>query len=565
MKPPEYLGPYQIGETLGKGGMGTVYKGRHAKTHEPVAVKLISPQISDEVRFRRRFHAEIETLKRLKHANIVRLIGYGEEQGLLFYSMEFVQGPSLQDHIRKEKKLAWSTSLDIAIQVCSALKHAHDLGVIHRDLKPANLLFAADGTIKLVDFGISKIFGYSQTAAGSIMGTADYMAPEQASEGGVTARTDLYALGCVIYAMLIGRPPFRGKNITEVIDKLKSENHIQLDMVDPELPEDIVQIVDELLEKDPANRPPTALATMNRLKAMRAGLNRLKTLCESDESSEPAPKTDSHDTSSTYHRKTVLSDQTVVEGATKFPQVDPRAGTRETQFSVADERTIARTQLSGGEAPGDTLPPSRSSVGDDYETNDTFSSTTGKTHFQTVSDGEGRGGFFSPTEPAPINRTKTTLSVVALAGVIVVGLVAVVYSLRPPTAEQRLAELDLADSASTENVISDQSLQLREQFVKLFPEHPRTAQFRNDLRAAEVNAAVKRLKLKAKLRSSEDPLYEEAFLSAMALRASDPEMAREKLLQWIEVFGNAEAQGQDDPRDLAALAEFEADRLRGVA
>ncbi|MEM6473600.1 MAG: serine/threonine-protein kinase, partial [Planctomycetota bacterium] len=405
MKPPEYLGPYRVGETLGKGGMGTVYEGRHAKSNQHVAIKLISPQISDEMRFRRRFHTEVETLKRLNHDNIVRLIGYGEEQGMLFYSMEYVKGPSLQQLIRKEKKLAWATALDIAIEICAALKHAHDLGVIHRDLKPANLLFAEDGKIKLVDFGISKIFGYSQTAAGSIMGTADYMAPEQASEQGVTARTDLYSLGCVLYSMLIGRPPFRGKNITEVIAAVQHQKHVPLDMVDPEIPEDIVQIVDELLEKEAMNRPPTALATMNRLKAMREGLNRQKTLYDTEKEEDDHDSSDfevSGDTSPTRGRKTVVSDQTVVEGSTQVPQVDPEAGTVATRRSDSKERTIARTQMRSNGLDV-TAAPARGTDDSGYETNDTFSSNTGKTHFQTVSDGDDRGGFFAPPEPAPTN------------------------------------------------------------------------------------------------------------------------------------------------------------------
>ena len=280
MKPPEFLGPYRVGDILGKGGMGAVYKGQHERTGEIVAVKLIALQISDEMKFRRRFASEIETLKRLSHRNIVKLIGHGEEHDLLFYSMEFVQGQALQDIIRRDKKLSWMLALDIAIQVCAALKHAHDIGVIHRDLKPANLIVKEDGTVKLVDFGISKIFGHNLTAAGSIMGTADYMAPEQATEGGTSVRTDLYSLGCVIYAMLCGRPPFRGNNITEIIEAVKHKDPVPLDLVDPDLPADIVQLVDELLKKSPADRPPTALAVMNRLKAMRTGLQRMKTLAD---------------------------------------------------------------------------------------------------------------------------------------------------------------------------------------------------------------------------------------------------------------------------------------------
>ena len=267
--------------------MGSVYQGVHEKSGEKVAVKLISPEVADEMRFRRRFDAEIETLKRLRHDGIVRLIGYGEEEGLLFYSMELVEGEPLQKRIRRLKRLDWKSTIDISIQVCAALKHAHDIGVIHRDLKPANLLLTQDDTVKLVDFGIAKIFGYGeQTVAGSILGTVDYMAPEQAFGDGITLRTDLYALGSVMYAMQAGRAPFKGKRITEVIDSLKREKPIPLEMVNPETPEALVELIHELLEKKPNDRPPTALAVMNRLKAMKAGLTRQQTILgASDETS----------------------------------------------------------------------------------------------------------------------------------------------------------------------------------------------------------------------------------------------------------------------------------------
>lgn len=271
----EFLGPYRIGKQLGRGGMGSVYEAAHERTGEKVAVKLIAQHIADEPRFRRRFDDEVKTLQRLRHNGIVRLIGFGEEDGQLFYSMELVEGESLQSRIRRDKKLDWRVVIDISIQICSALKHAHDIGVIHRDLKPANLILTNDDTVKLVDFGIVKVFGNSeQTAPGSVLGTADYMPPEQATGIAATQRTDLYALGCVMYAMLTGRPPFTGKTVTEVIESLKRDRPVPLDLVNPDLPEALVELVHQLLEKDPADRPPTALAVMNRLKAMRRAATR---------------------------------------------------------------------------------------------------------------------------------------------------------------------------------------------------------------------------------------------------------------------------------------------------
>ncbi|MGH7192575.1 MAG: serine/threonine protein kinase, partial [Candidatus Saccharimonadales bacterium] len=134
------LGPYQIGRKLGKGGMGTVYAGLNVETGEQAAVKVLSALMAHEEGFRERFEAEIESLKKLHHPNIVRLFGYGEQDGYLFYGMELVEGRSLEEELQAGRTFDWREVSDLAIQVCRALKHAHDRGVIHRDIKPANLL-----------------------------------------------------------------------------------------------------------------------------------------------------------------------------------------------------------------------------------------------------------------------------------------------------------------------------------------------------------------------------------------------------------------------------------------
>ncbi len=277
MLPFEFLGPYRIGQPVGRGGMGSVFRAVHEKTGEAVAVKVISSAVADDMRFRRRFNAEIETLKKLQHPGIVRIIGYGEQHGQLFYSMELVEGESLQERLKREKRLPWATVLDMAIEICGALKYAHNFGIIHRDLKPANLLINKEGRMKLVDFGIVKMFGNTeQTAAGAVLGTADFMAPEQAGDGPITPATDLYALGNVMYACLAGRSPFSGRSMTKIIESLRSEQPVSLELVVPDLPTDIVAMVHDLLQKEPQDRPPTALAAMNRMKAMRLGLEKVE-------------------------------------------------------------------------------------------------------------------------------------------------------------------------------------------------------------------------------------------------------------------------------------------------
>ncbi len=269
----EAIGPYKVLGLLGQGGMGTVYHAMHVKSGEQVAVKVIASAMAQHQRFRRRFDAEIQTLVKLKHPGIVQLIGFGEEKGLLFYSMEYVDGENLQQLLRREKSLHWERVIDMAIEVCSALKHAHDFGIIHRDLKPANLMITSGGAVKLTDFGIAKLFGASEaTVEGSVLGTADFMPPEQAEGKPVSVRSDLYALGSVCYAALTGRAPFQGKSIPEVLFNVRYGNYPKIQELAPYVPVELCRLIEELLEREPSKRPPTGLVVGNRFQSLRAGL-----------------------------------------------------------------------------------------------------------------------------------------------------------------------------------------------------------------------------------------------------------------------------------------------------
>lgn len=270
---PEFLGPYRVIRLLGRGGMGVVYEAIHEKNHERVAVKIISEELSSESRFHSRFEAEIQTLIRLKHPNIVRLIGIGEAVSLPFYSMEFVEGMNLHQKLKLERRIDWPIVLDWAIQIAGALKQAHDFGIIHRDLKPANLMITPENTIKLLDFGISKLFGRDgSTQPGASVGTADFMPPEQAEGTTVSPRSDLYALGAICYACLAGRAPFLGNNIPEILFNVRYGPFTPIRKLVPEVPEEFCKLIDDLLNREPSKRPATAYLTMNRLQALRAGL-----------------------------------------------------------------------------------------------------------------------------------------------------------------------------------------------------------------------------------------------------------------------------------------------------
>ncbi|HMC09979.1 MAG TPA: serine/threonine-protein kinase, partial [Pirellulaceae bacterium] len=245
--PPEKLGPYKLERLLGRGGMGAVYVGLNEATGERAAVKILTGHLADDQNFRERFKQEIETLKRLLHPHIVQLHGYGEEDGNLYYVMELVEGRSLQDELATGRRFNWRDVTRIGIAVAQALKHAHDRGIIHRDLKPANLLIDAQDHVKLADFGIAKLYGGTNvTAAGGMLGTADYMAPEQASGKPVTSRCDLYALGSVLYALLTGKPPFAARTMVEVIAALQSEPPVPVSRLAPETPEAFDKIILQL-------------------------------------------------------------------------------------------------------------------------------------------------------------------------------------------------------------------------------------------------------------------------------------------------------------------------------
>lgn len=272
--PFEQLGPYRIEHTIGRGGMGTVYSGVHTETGQNVAVKVLSMVLGENERFRERFQIEIETLEKLDHKNIVRLIGFGEHDGHLFYSMELVTGQNLQQELKTGRRFQWREAARIGMQICDALKHAHDHGVIHRDLKPSNLLYTSDEHIKLTDFGIAKLFGASQmTSDGSALGTADYMSPEQATGKPVSAKTDLYGLGGVLFALMSGRPPYLGENAPEVLHRVQFDEVPSIRKLVPEIPAEFDEIIQELLHKDPAKRIATPLLVAKQLRAMDLALS----------------------------------------------------------------------------------------------------------------------------------------------------------------------------------------------------------------------------------------------------------------------------------------------------
>lgn len=273
---PQQVGPYQIVSRLGHGGMGAVYEAVEPRSGKAVAIKVLAAHLADDAGVRSRFETEIATLKSLQHPGIVQLLAYGEDDGQPYFAMELVRGQALDKLLRSGRHFSWRETVTVAAAVTRALKVAHDSGAIHRDLKPANLLVPEKGTladIKLADFGIAKFFGASgHTAAGNVVGTAEYMAPEQAAGKPVDARADIYSLGLVMFAMLTGKPPFRAGHYTEVMRMQQTTTPPRLTTLLPDLPEPVDRLIQKMLAKNPSDRPASALALGRLLEAVEAAI-----------------------------------------------------------------------------------------------------------------------------------------------------------------------------------------------------------------------------------------------------------------------------------------------------
>ncbi len=269
---PENVGPYQIEGKIGAGGMGTVYLGRHIVSRELAAVKVLPASLAREDGFVARFEREIESMQKLKNPHVVQFIDSGvDENETYFYSMEYVDGKTLTQIIRDRKRIPWREAIDMGVQICSALKAAHDAGIVHRDLKPSNLLVTKDNVVKLTDFGVAQMFAAGKlTVTGGIIGTAEYMSPEQAQGHRATKKSDLYSLGAVLYAMVTGRPPFTGNTTLDVIQKHRFGQFDAPKTIVPDLPLWLDQVICQCLEKDPEKRYPDAFVLSLRLKEIPA-------------------------------------------------------------------------------------------------------------------------------------------------------------------------------------------------------------------------------------------------------------------------------------------------------
>ena len=264
---PTRIGPYSIDRKIGAGGMGTVYLAHHAESGKQAAVKVLSSSLAGESGLVARFNREIDALTELSNPHVIEIYESGVDGQIYYFAMEYVDGETIAERLRREKRIDWETVIEFSVQICTALKAAHDAGIIHRDLKPSNLLVTRDDQIKLADFGIAQIFaGQKLTMTGGVLGTAEFMSPEQAQGQRTTKKSDLYSLGAVMYAMLTGRPPFTGKTTVEVLQKHQFNQFDAPRLILSDIPIWLDDVVCQLLEKDPDKRFPDAYVLSLRLK-----------------------------------------------------------------------------------------------------------------------------------------------------------------------------------------------------------------------------------------------------------------------------------------------------------
>jgi serine/threonine-protein kinase len=524
---PTHLGPYVIDKPLGKGGMGSVYAATDTQTGQRVAIKALTPHLAAAEGFRERFEAEIESLKTLRHEGIVRLYGYGEQDGIVFYSMELVEGISLEDELKAGRRFNWREVSAIAIQLSLALKHAHDHGIVHRDIKPANILLAGDEHVKLADFGIARLFGTtSLTTAGGVLGTADYMSPEQADGRPVTARCDQYSLGGVMYALLAGRPPFRAKNLPQMLQMQRFANPEPVRRYAPDTPEQLEHVISQLLAKDPAQRFPNTQILARHLQALVNALSRpasddfalaadmplvAKQLQNVPESLSaeltqaeiiPASKRDSHS-------------PTATPNGTLNPQISQNAATL-----AADQGTVQPASALGGSLPAMAAP--------------LVKPPEPTSHFTTVEEEERR--------LAALNK-RSWLIVAAQLGSLIAVLLSfgalAIYLSRPPSADQLYAlissRVDNEDDASlgkVENEVGD--------FLNRFPDDPRADTLRSYRERIELDKLERKLQRQMRSRGMTDvgllPV-EDLYLQATDAAATSPEKSLAIFESLIDLYG----------------------------
>jgi len=242
---------YEIIEKIGNGGMATVYKARCTILNRYVAVKVLKEEFTTDEEFIKRFNSEAQAAASLTHPNIVSVFDVGQEYNIYYIVMELIQGKTLKEIITEDGALPWKWSINISIQICSALEVAHKNGIVHRDIKPHNIMITEDGIAKVTDFGIAKAVSNSTiTAFGTTIGSVHYFSPEHARGGYTDSKSDLYSLGVVMYEMVTGKVPFDADTPVSVALKHIQEDAIEAIRINSRIPVGVNDIIVKAMKKE---------------------------------------------------------------------------------------------------------------------------------------------------------------------------------------------------------------------------------------------------------------------------------------------------------------------------
>jgi serine/threonine protein kinase len=249
---PAAIGRYRIVDRIGKGAMGVVYSAYDEPHGRPVAVKVMMADLEGDSETRERFYREAKVAGRLQHRNLITVYDMGEEESRLYMVMELLQGVTLAEYLKRPEPPGLERCLDLMMQMCEGLAVAHVHGIFHRDIKPGNLFIKEDGTLKILDFGVARLADSSMTASGFIVGTPDFMSPEQARGRDIDQRSDIFSTGAVFYHMLSGRKPFAAADLPAVLHKVENEDPLPL--TEQEAPAGLSRIISKALAKSVTRR-----------------------------------------------------------------------------------------------------------------------------------------------------------------------------------------------------------------------------------------------------------------------------------------------------------------------